>query len=268
MLADRLHNIRRLVRASDGARGRLGVARTVLAGRLPGLRGDRPVTVPMRELDGRPLVVRPRTSDLYNATWYYLDDLYLPPPGIRDESLGRICELGTNIGAALTALALRYRAAELLGVEPDPGNAAIARRNLARFGSRAEIVQAGVWDQDAELVVERDSRHGEHGFTVRPRAETDPASADPIEAFSIDTLFGRRWPNGDVDYVHMSIEGSEPRILAAGGEWATRTRSMTIELHPYLGFAAEQCLPALRALGFDAWVHPELPEKWAYAVRR
>jgi FkbM family methyltransferase len=268
VVSDRVHNLARLSRAAAGPRGLAGVGRVLLADRAPGLRRDEIVAVPMRGLGGRPLMVRPRTSDLYNAAWYYLDDLHLPPPGIRDEPLERICELGSNIGAALTALALNYPRARLVGAEPDAGNAAVARRNVARFGDRCEIVEAGIWDRDSELVVERSSEHGEHGFTVRERDASDPADTPSISALSIDHLLAQHMPEAQVDYMHVSIEGAEPRVLAAGGDWPARTRSMTIELHPYAGFAAEDCIPALRRLGFEAWVHPKLPEKWVYAVRR
>ena len=43
------------------------------------------------------------------------------------------------MGAALTALAVRYPGATLLGVEPDPGNAALAARNVAAFGDRCKV---------------------------------------------------------------------------------------------------------------------------------
>ena len=33
-------------------------------------------------------------------------------------------------------------------------------------------------------------------------------------------------PDGPIDYVHMTIEGTEPRVLAAGGAWTARIRSL------------------------------------------
>lgn len=267
MLTARAHNIERLLRASAGPSGAVAVARCLLAGRV-GLSVPPRIEVPMRALGGERLVVRPRTSDLYNASWYYLDSIHLPPPEVRGEGIRQICELGSNIGAALTALAFEYPSARLLGVEPDSGNAAVARENLARFGERCQVAETGVWDSDAELVIDRSSDHGAHGFTVRERAPEDPADAAGLKARTIDSILSEFMPEGEIDYMHISIEGTEPRVLDAGGEWARRTRSIRMELHPYSGFTGERAIAQLDALGFEARPVPELPEKWVYALRR
>jgi len=41
----------------------------------------------------------------------------------------------------LTALAILHPDAQLLGVEPDPGNFSVAQRNIERFGARCKVVQ-------------------------------------------------------------------------------------------------------------------------------
>jgi FkbM family methyltransferase len=268
MLSARANNLVRLLQASAGPAGALAVTRCLLAGRLRPEASPARVSVPMKRLGGEPIIVRPRTSDLYNASWYYLDAIHRPPPEVRGEDLQTICELGSNIGAALTALAFEYPNARILGVEPDPGNAAVARENLARFGDRCEVAQVGVWDRDAELVVDQGSEHGAHGFTVRERTDADPAGVPVVSAQSIDSIFAAHLPDREIDYLHVSIEGTEPRVLEAGGDWARRTRSLRMELHPYSDFTAEQAIGQLDRLGFDARPVPELPEKWVYALRR
>ena len=251
-----------------GARGKLAVLRVVAAGRASQPR-EAPVPVEMKALDGQRLYVRPGTSDLRNAGYYYHGDLYLPPPEVAGDELRRIVELGSNMGAALTALAVRYPAATLVGVEPDPGNASLAARNVAAFGDRARILEAGIWDADADLVVERDTRYGEHGFSVRPRTPEDPEGMPGIKALGIDSVLAESLPDGDqVDYMHMTIEGTEPRVLSAGGKWPERVRSLRVEAHPELDYSAEACIADLEALGYRAWPDHRLPEKWIYAVRR
>jgi FkbM family methyltransferase len=253
---------------SQGAKGAIRVL-DVLARARFGKRLDEPtaIGVPMRALGGRELFVRPGSSDLRNASYYYRGGLYLPPPQISDRELQRICEVGTNIGAALSALAMRYPEAQLLGAEPDAGNAALASRNAAGFGDRCQVVQAGIWDRDTELVVDRDTHYGEHGFMVRPRTETDPPEMSGIQALSIDTLLERHMPLGDIDYMHMTIEGTEPRVLGAGGAWPLRVRSLRVEAHPEFGYPAQQCVEDLRNLGYEAWPDEALPDKWVFALR-
>ena len=253
---------------AKGLGGKLAVLRVIAAGRRGGS-DPAPIGVAMKALEGRELYVRPGTSDLRNAGYYYEGELFLPPPQVAGEELNCIVELGSNMGAALTALAVRYSAATLVGVEPDPGNAALAARNVAAFGDRCKVVEAGIWDTDADLVVDRDTRYGEHGFTVRPRTESDPAGMPGIKALSIDSVLAENLPEGvQVDYMHMTIEGTEPRVLAGGGEWPARVRSLRVEAHPELGYPAAACIADLEALGYRAWPDAELPEKWVFAVRR
>jgi FkbM family methyltransferase len=244
------------------------VLRVVLGARLK--RAEGPGTligVPVKALGGSQLYVRPRTSDLRNATYYYTDDLYLPPAGIAALDLRQICEFGSNMGAALAALAHRYPQAKILGVEPDPGNAAVARRNIERFGERGSLVEAGIWDSDTTLVVDRATHYGEHGFTVRERLPEDPADMATIPARSIDSLLAEHAPEGVIDYVHMTVEGTEPRVLRSGGEWVKRVRSMRVEAHPELGYAAEDLITDLERLGYRAWAVPRFPDKWVYALK-
>ncbi len=136
--------VRRLIRAGDGARGKLAVAKVVLSGRSGSPDGPpAPVEVPMKALDGDSIFVRPGTTDLDNATDYLTLGIHLPPPEIASQDLRRLAELGSNMGAALTGLGLAYPNAELLGVEPDPGNLAVAAANVARFGGRAKLHPGG-----------------------------------------------------------------------------------------------------------------------------
>ena len=260
-----------MLRAAAGLVGKLRVLRTIAAGRAWRRRGGPapdPLAVPMKALGGTSLLVRPGTSDLINASAYQAFGLHLPPPQLRAEDLRCICELGSNIGAALSALARRYPNATLLGVEPDEANIEIARANLAGLEERCTLVRSGVWDESVELVVTDESGRGAHGLTVRPRRDDDPAELQGFPALTIDALLEDHLPDRTVDYMHVSIEGTEPRVFAAGGDWPRRVRSLRVELHPYYGYHAEDCLAQLQALGYVAWPDPERPQKWIYALRR
>lgn len=252
------------LRAAAGPRGALRVLGVAAATRLHS--AGAPIGVPMKGLDGGELLVRPSTSDLRNAADYYNLGLFLPPPGL-DREPRQIVELGTNMGASLTALGHRYPGARLLGAEPDPGNAAIARRNLARFGPRAEVVEAGLWDTDTELVVEA-TDYGEHGFHLRPLADDDPPGTEATTALSLDSLLRRHLPDGEIDYMHVTIEATEARVFGAGGEWVERVLSLRSEAHPNLGYPAARCIADLEALGYRAWPDPSLPDKWVFALRK
>jgi FkbM family methyltransferase len=263
----RLHSTAYMLRAADGAKGALDVARFLAYNRVPSPNGKRILRVRMRALGGGAIAVRPRTSDMYNAASYYANGLHLPPPGVRDRDLHLIVELGSNIGAALCGLAVRYPHARMIGVEPDAENLRMAQLNLERFGGRVTLVNAGVWDSDATLVVEDSHGAGEHGLTVRA-VEPGTRPGVGVEALTIDEILGRHAPGEDVDFMFVNVEGTEPRLFDAGGEWPERVRSLRVELHPYFDYTEARCVPQLEALGYRAWPAPEEPEKWIYAVRR
>lgn len=246
----------------------LAAVRIALAGRRRDTAGaEEAIPIRMRACAGEPLYVRPGSSDLVNAISYYANGSQLPPPGI--SSPRTIVELGSNCGVALTALAANHAEATLLGVEPDPGNVAIARRNLARFGARAQIVQGAIWDRSEELTVDPSNPSGEHGVAVRATRPDDPAEWVRLGGITIDDLLAENLGiETEIEYLHVSIEGAEPRVFAAGGSWVERVRSLRVELHPYFGYTAEECIPQLEALGFRAHEGDHPPHTWVFGFRR
>lgn len=261
--SERLRRLGELLRSGHGARGKTSVIRALTRERWRSTAHRDVIAVPMADLGGQRIYVRPQTTDLANAASYFSRSIHRPPPSVRDPR--RIVELGTNMGAGLTALALAHPEARLVGVEPDPGNLAIASLNTARFGDRVRLVQAAIWDTDADLVLEPGSV-GEHGFTIRPRLEED-AGAGRLAALTIDALLERSFPGEEVDYMHVTIEGSEPRVFAAGGAWPERVRALRVEAHPYLDYSVAACAAQLEALGYVTAPVPDPPGKWVFAWR-
>lgn len=267
-LESKVEAYRRSVRLGAGA---TGVARMseVLAKTFVAKRSNREfhqVAVPMKALEGTPLHIRPGTSDLQDALEFYTLWLHLPAAEAGIEDPRQIVELGCNIGAALTSLAVHFPAAQVLGVEPDPKNAAMARFNAEPFGSRVTIVEGAIWDKVANLVVDRVSFRGSNGFAVREELPSDPPGQAFATAVDVDTLLAEHMPEGPIDHMVINIEGTEPRILRRGGEWIRRCRSIKMESHPERGFSAEEAIALLEGHGFRAWREPDFP-KFIVAVR-
>lgn len=212
-----------------------------------------PSTVPLRirRLGGRLLHLRPRTADLQMLDLSFLTERHLPPPELGGDPR-TIVELGTNVATTLCDLAHRYPGARVLGVEPDPGNAAVARRNLAEFGDRAQLVEAAAWDTEADLTVERQRR--EWGLVVRPRRPGDPDRWPRVRGRPVDTLLRDFAGDDPIDLLLMEVEGGELRLLGAAGDWAPRVRSaiVTVEEEHHGDVPATE--GALRALGFKTRV--------------
>jgi FkbM family methyltransferase len=260
---ERLSQLWQTMRAMEDSRSRARLVGMKLRTRLES-GGEQTVGLRIRELGGAEFHVRPGTTDVGTIYHDFVEGEHLPPPPIRDQELKQLCELGSNVGAGAAGLAARYPSAEVVAVEPDPANAAICRRNLAPFGPRCRVVQTAIWDRAAALVVEGDEPSG---YTVREAAATDPADRR-VPATTIDTLLADEMPSGDVDYLILNLEGTEPRVLKAGGGWASRVRSIRCELHPHYGFGAEACTHLLEQLGFTAWTEPEPWGGWGFGVRQ
>ncbi|HEV3386583.1 MAG TPA: FkbM family methyltransferase [Gemmata sp.] len=141
-----------------------------------------------------------------------------------------IVDCGANIGTSAFYLLHRYPGARVVVVEPDPGNMAVCRRNLAPFGKQVTFVQAGVWSSTGPLVVERGQfgDGAEWSFQVRPAQSGEP---DQISAFTIADLmaaggFAR------IDLLKVDIEAAEKEVFGPGSqEWLQLTRNLVIELH-------------------------------------
>jgi tRNA1(Val) A37 N6-methylase TrmN6 len=93
-------------------------------------------------LDGRLLLRQPRTGHRIGT-----DALLL---AAATPALGRICDLGSGVGAVGLALAMRGTAQAVL-IERDPVFADCARHNVerARFANRIRLVEADIFDRQA-----------------------------------------------------------------------------------------------------------------------
>lgn len=262
---------RRATKLAQGGRGVLRMTQVLVMtwdGKRRGLlSASTPIAVPMKELNGGDLYIRPATSDLQNATEFYTYGLHLPVPEAGVEDPRQIVELGCNIGVALTSLSTRFPNATVLGVEPDPTNVALARRNTARFGDRCIVVESAIWDSPAELVVDRSSAKGSYAVSVRPREDADPVDVPITEALDVDSLLAAHMPDGQIDHMVINIEGTEPRVFSKGGNWPSRVRSLMVESHPEFGYSTAECIAQLEQLGFQAWPYTPFP-KFVAAIRR
>jgi FkbM family methyltransferase len=205
---------------------------------------------------GQDVWLRPRSSDL--AAFDFVDTLHHLPPEI-DPPLDHIAVLGANIGLLLIDFAARYPAARLLAVEPDPENAALARRNVAPLGDRCTFVEAAVWYEDAELELSwtRDA----WGFNLARNvtAEERARGTHVVRAVEVGALFDAFTAGQPVDYVFVNIESAWYELLRHG-TWADNVRSLKIEIVDHF----DEAVPMLQSLGYQA--HLDRLSWGAYAV--
>ena len=247
----------RLLALLQGPSDRARLLGVKLALRVPAFRrraGDRPLSLRLRPLRGASFQIRPARQDLATLIHAFIEGQHLPPADVANRDLVVICELGANVGASVAALAARYEAATVLGVEPDPGNAALARANTRAFGERCSILELAVWDRECSLEL---AGPATDALAARPVEGEPTVGTTRVRAVTLDALLTAALPDREIDYLHMCIEGSEQRVLAAGGAWAERVHSIRVELYPHLGFGAAECIAALERLGFRAWAEDD-----------
>ena len=63
-----------------------------------------------------------------------------------------IVDAGANVGYVSAYYANRFPEADIVGLEPDVGNIAVARRNCAPYPS-VELLWAGLWPRDVPLQI-------------------------------------------------------------------------------------------------------------------
>lgn len=199
------------------------------------------IPIRIRELDGEALHVRPRSNDNWVLRDAFLGRHHVPPPAVDGGSLRVAWDLGAYIGATMAHLAVHHPEARIVGVEVDPANATLCRRNMEPWGERTEVVEAAVWHSDGEVAY-RPADGDELSGIVAPAGE--PGVTAP--AISLNTLLERS--GGAIDYVKMDIEGAEREVLRRNTEWAEHVRSIKVEVHP--PYEVDECLADLGALGF------------------
>jgi len=246
-------------RVTRGPRSFVNYVRLARIRRHEGSDG-RVVRIRLRELDGRPMAIRPSTSDVDTIWGTFAGRYHRPPAEALDRDLRLIWDLGANIGLTMADLAVRHPRAQVVGLEMDPENAALARENTAPWSDRCEVIEAAAWPSDGQLgyVQLVGATSGHHVTAVSPEDDPGLATADAISPYSLLALCG---PDAVVDYAKVDIEGAESALLRDNAGWAHRVRTMTVEVHaPY---TVADCEHDLGELGFDTRVDPR---HWACVI--
>lgn len=196
--------------------------------------------------DGRflNLAIRRKTSD-----WAIFEQIFLHEEyrlvGLKQEpalqatyrrivasgSTPLILDCGANNGLSCAWLARTFPEALVLGVEPEPGNFALARHNTAALAN-ARVLQAAVAARDSTLKL-RDPGHGTSGF----QTEAADDGADGIPAYAIPSLIALAGEGGrqvTPFLFKIDIEGFEGPLFAENTDWIDAVPLIIVELHDWL----------------------------------
>lgn len=175
-----------------------------------------------------PLYFRDRSSDplvIHQVFALREYDAVAAEPDVR-----YILDLGANIGCATFFFLHRYPEARAVVVEPDAGNMAVCRRNLAPFGDRVRYVQAGVWSSSDPMMVERGTYRDGAEWSIQVRPVKDGEKPDFYAKTVGDLIAEAGFPR--VDLLKMDIEAAEAEVFRVGAEqWLSMVRTLVVELH-------------------------------------
>lgn len=191
------------------------------AGHCTTARRVRRVTIPG---DPYPLYYREGTSDPFVIEQVFGRREY--ECVANERAVRTIVDCGANVGYTARYLLNRYPAARLVAVEPDPGNLAMCRKNLAPYDDRVTVLAGAVCGEGGPMAMDRDG--SEWAFVARPAKPGERAEFEGLTVADVITKAGFE----TVDILKMDVEGAEERVFAATPEaWLPRVSNLVIELH-------------------------------------
>lgn len=167
-----------------------------------------------------PVLVRDFTQDAMCVEQVIRDNEYRLPETFTSDDV--IVDIGSNIGTFALAC-LERGAGEVVCVEPCPKNCHVLRQNLARYGSRARVIEAACWRSDLGHPILRLFDRGD-GLTAMPYIAP---RGRPVESISLDDIL-RGIPA--VRLLKVDCEGSEYAALCTSKELG-RVQEIAGELH-------------------------------------
>lgn len=197
------------------------------------------VEVEINQLANWPLHVRPGTTDVATIDLVCNAGHHLPLHELGDPLL--IVDLGAHIGLVSVDLARRYPTAHVVAVEMDRANLALCAQNLGPLGDRVTLVGAAIAATDGSVRYTTVGDPGHHQPSTSGEEET--------KAISLATLFENTASGKVVDYLKMSIEGSEEAILRGTDHWPRSVQSINVTR--YASSGVDRILQDLRRAGFE-----------------
>lgn len=171
-------------------------------------------------------------SEVFDHRYYDVDLGFSPE---------RILDLGGHIGLSSIFFERKFPTAEIICVEPEPGNAEILRRNFALNKIRAHFLDAAVTVDDGEVMLQRFDQ--DYAHQIVDRADNG-LIVRGLSVPSIMRLFG--WDA--IDLVKMDIEGYEAALLTRNAAWLNKVRALAMEVHP--PFTVDKLREAVVQYGF------------------
>jgi FkbM family methyltransferase len=175
-----------------------------------------------------PLVCRPETSDRDVFRQIFIEREYSCLDSISNVDL--VIDCGANVGYSSAYFLTSFPKCKVICIEPDPLNFAVLQRNLAPYGERVKLLNAGVWSHSTGLKILTTPYRDGREWAVQVR-ECLPEEAPEMQGIDIGTLLYESGLN-EVSILKMDIEGAEAVVFSSNYEsWLPQVKNIVIELH-------------------------------------
>lgn len=189
------------------------------------------LVVPIR-LAGQtqPVFLRCGSSDAVTLHEVFIDAEYQAVLQFAPHKVRGILDLGANVGLASRWFLQAWPSAQIVAVEPNPGNVKLLRRNLQVVGHdstphRVFHAFVGGWSRDAVL-----QTRGE-GFANEGKLSSDaPIGGQPM----VPVLTPAQLLEAtelQIDLVKIDVEGAEQELLEGDLSWLKTCSIIALEIH-------------------------------------
>jgi FkbM family methyltransferase len=174
-----------------------------------------------------PLAWRPGTSDLWMFRQIFAEREYSCLDDLKTASL--IVDCGANVGYRSAYFLTRFPEARVVAIEPDAGNFAILKENLAPYGDRVTLKHTGIWSHSCGLVLVDEPRSFQE--CSRQVREAREGETPLFHATDIGTVLLESGADR-ISILKIDVEKSEKEVFARHFEtWLDRVDNLVIELH-------------------------------------
>lgn len=191
---------------------------------------QRPQTV---RIWGRPIVIRPGTTDLKVAIESLGGEFAPAAEALPRDLTGLIVDAGGYIGTAAITLSEMFPKATVVSIEASSANFAILSRNVAAYPNIRAVQAALVATPGGPLEL-RNRGTGHWGFTTIAGA-ADRAETEVIERIPTCTLpeICTRFGFDRIRFLKLDIEGAEKALFDADPATSgmERVETLMVELH-------------------------------------
>ena len=185
--------------------------------------------------------------------YVFIKKYHLPPKEFLIITNSVIVDLGSNIGATLIDLSLRYPDSKIIGYEMNRANFEIAEKNTRGFGN-IKIIHQAIWNRSCEI--NYDLENQSDAFTVLSSKESIYKS-EKVLCTTLPELFISNKIE-KIDFLKMDIEGAELDIFDSPDiQWLKKVKSINIEFHNIDEIRLNKYIILFQEFGFIVYKSPD-----------